>query len=391
MGNAETSQVRSDLRIPPEPDHPYFMDVSDEERQKIEYLIRLCEARPDDGWKKCMSVEGVSVMSSYPTKDDGAKSKDCMIRGELRDQAIDPEFMLGQITSPDAGAAIDPMCIEQRVIHQYDATRFILHGMFKLPPPLAPRDFVFKTISLQLNKQQIVTIGWSIDEDHEYYVKPTKKYVRGKIGIAGYLFTANEEITRTTFTYMIQVNVAGWIPKWITNLVSGDQASNVARVRDALVKFQKKFKKDKDVAISIKAPYCFQFFRCFGMFLPIGDKVYKQVSCCEESATILWYNQEDSKWRFSDPTEYAKRSDECFAYCETELSSLPFTADNAENAVEVEWLAKNKSGDFEPMEYCRITSGADFIERLGIDKMEFKEKKSWFKRKFGKKSEETVI
>ena len=84
------------------------MDVSDEERQKIEYLIRLCEARPDDGWKKCMSVEGVSVMSSYPTKDDGAKSKDCMIRGEypvmlknliflllrLRDQAIDPEFML---------------------------------------------------------------------------------------------------------------------------------------------------------------------------------------------------------------------------------------------------------------------------------------------------------
>ena len=39
----------------------------------------------------------------------------------------------------------------------------------------------------------------------------------------------------------------------------------------------------------------------FEMFLPIGDKVYKQVSCCEDSATILWYNQEDSKWRFSDP------------------------------------------------------------------------------------------
>lgn len=55
--------------------------------------------------------------------------------------------------------------------------------------------------------------------------------------------------------------------------------------------------------------------------------------------------------------EYAKRSDECFAYCETELSTLPFTADNADNAGEVEWLAKNKSGDFEPMEYCRITAG----------------------------------
>jgi len=391
MGAEDSKEARSDLRIAPEPDHKYFLELDDEERQKVEYMLRLCEARPSDGWKINSSVESVGVMSAYPEKEDGTKSQVCMIRGEISDQVIEPQFMLGQITSPDVGAAVDPMCIEQRVIHQYDATRFILHGMFKLPPPLKARDFIFKAISFQINTRQIITIGYSIGEDHEYYVKPSQKYVRGEIGIAGYLFTANEDLTRTTFTYMIQVDVAGWIPKWITNLVSSDQATNVARVRDALEKFQKAFKKHKDGCIEIKAPYCFQFYRIFGMFLPLGDNVYQQVSCAEDDATILWYNTEDSRWLFSHPSQYKQRSKECFAYCETKETKLPFEPHNEEGEDKIQWLVKNKSGEFEPLESLPIDSGKEFIERLGIDKMEFKEKKGWFKRKFGSKSTESEV
>jgi len=142
-----------------------------------------------------------------------------------------------------------------RTVDTYgDGARHVYYARFKLPFPLSNRDFVWyncdiveslessSTTSTESEgpaKKRAYAIGISIH--HPDVAEKEKGFVRGDIMTSGYLMEPGDEdpVNTTKLSYVVQVDIKGIVPTWITNLVAADQALNVARVINHFVKLNK--------------------------------------------------------------------------------------------------------------------------------------------------------
>jgi len=99
--------------------------------------------------------------------------------------------------------------------------------------PASARDFIIDLYIKRFDDGSIIAYGKSPETEEE---PPKKDVVRGKCISSGYMFVPNADDTLTTITFVMQLDMCGWIPAGIVNMVMVDEPLCLAQFRDLVEK-----------------------------------------------------------------------------------------------------------------------------------------------------------
>jgi len=107
------------------------------------------------------------------------------------------------------------------------------HGIFYMQSvakwPASARDFIIDLYSKHFDDRSIVSLGKCPEAEE---VPPVKGVVRGKCINSGYIFVPNEDNTATTLTFVMQLDMGGWLPASVVNMVMVDEPLCLVNFRD---------------------------------------------------------------------------------------------------------------------------------------------------------------
>jgi len=99
--------------------------------------------------------------------------------------------------------------------------------------PASPRDFLIDLYTKRYDDKSVIIWGKCPEKEE---VEPVKGVVRGKCISSGYIFVPNEDDTSTTITFVMQLDMGGWIPASIVNMVMVDEPLCLAQFRNLVEK-----------------------------------------------------------------------------------------------------------------------------------------------------------
>jgi len=214
----------------------------DLEKFKQETIPPLIEIADSDGWSHIKTVEEVEC--SYK-KMEGSPL--VLVRGQgIIDSPMD-EF-LTWLGDPHCFSVTDPMVLEWKIVETLAPAHTILHTTAKMPPMITNRDFVWQGFDGLFSESP--RIGVSAVRSIEYEpIPPIPGFVRAELAMSGYIVREVEgDPKKCNLTYLIQADPKGWLPVWVVNLVAGDQAMNVVRIKRH---FAEKAEEDKVLSVSV--------------------------------------------------------------------------------------------------------------------------------------------
>ena len=256
----------------------YLADLTNQEEQMIKEFMNLQVTQAIEFVKRKPEENGLTLA----TESDGVR----VYLGNKKDtEDEDLQLVLSKVEIPVAAdlmmnAAVtssrcefkqkfrmlDPMFEDGNILHKiprnYDRYNgktmrlenlnlplyFVKWGAWNLPFPLSNRDFVFcectcwapdgMGVSMCISIPKITATVKSLEQSHSI--------VRGNIGMTGYFWknkegtdpkkVVGENAMAIDLTYVLQINVKGYIPRWAINLVGPRQGLNVKRVREYALK-----------------------------------------------------------------------------------------------------------------------------------------------------------
>jgi len=133
---------------------------------------------------------------------------------------------------PESMKVADDMFEHGEILGSVEDMR-VLYATFLMPghPVISNRDFVWLNTDRAFEKYGI-SFGISSDTTSIGVEKPSQPgYVRGSLLESGYYWRPVEgKDDQVELIYMVQADLAGWLPTWVVNLAAGDQAFNVCRI-----------------------------------------------------------------------------------------------------------------------------------------------------------------
>ncbi|EGZ29433.1 hypothetical protein PHYSODRAFT_309794 [Phytophthora sojae] len=127
----------------------------------------------------------------------------------------------------------DPQLLATQRVHVFNDHTWVDHLTYKAVFPAAARDFVNLTHWRVLRDGSMVVVA-TYAEDESFVKSQEPQIVRGKIIMAGFLLTPNEDYTGVTATYITKVDVKAGIPAGLQAKMFIKQAFVVDGLRKAL-------------------------------------------------------------------------------------------------------------------------------------------------------------
>jgi len=194
-----------------------------------------------DGWQECSKDADGCVVSwkQDPERPNILVKGVVPVSASIR-QVCD--FMIDDNDPERAQATfrqLDSMCKTIEFIEVIDAKHVIKYATYAMPPPLWPRDFVWKELHTRRPDGAYVSIGVSME--HPSRPPTTGKWVnevRAEITVSGYWIEPTGEDSCIAH-YLMQCDPKGMIPPAVVNLCCTNQGLNVKRLKTAVEKPKK--------------------------------------------------------------------------------------------------------------------------------------------------------
>lgn len=216
-----------------DPLHDPYMEVS---KEAIKLLHQ--EAYSDEGWLFDGEERDVEMYSKYMTKGEGDEQVEVMCFRGRGVCAVSPEIMRLQCIQLDLRKWWDRLFDGGRYIcevHRDDTMGVrVVHFKFQSPVwTVSGRDFVMLAGEQIMEDGTLTFFAKSITRDD---VPETDEYVRGHVNISGFVVKPLPELTedgrpQVELNYVAQVELNGWIPTFIADMVNQKQPLCVARIR----------------------------------------------------------------------------------------------------------------------------------------------------------------
>lgn len=185
----------------------------------------------EDKWKPAKEADGVKVHTR--TVEGSSLS---IARGIVTVKApIQQCFDFAM--DPSKRTSWDKVIKESHKVRDGEDGHFIVY-MQSIPKwPASARDFVIDLVVKRYEDRSIVIWGKSPETEE---VPPVKGVVRGKCCNSGYIFVPNADDTETTITFVMQLDMCGYIPAAIVNMAMVDEPLCLAQFRAKVEELAKK-------------------------------------------------------------------------------------------------------------------------------------------------------
>jgi len=130
----------------------------------------------------------------------------------------------------------DKFIKESRKVRETEDGHVIVYLQSITKFPASARDFNIDLVTKRFDDGSVVVFG-KMPETED--VPPVKGVVRGKCINSGYIFVPNEDNT-TTLTFVMQLDMGGWLPTSIVNMVMVDEPLCLISFRDKVEELAKK-------------------------------------------------------------------------------------------------------------------------------------------------------
>jgi hypothetical protein len=170
------------------------------------------------------------------TRDNGKDGQSVLGIGEI-------PFSLDDITEilmdETQRKGFDDMFDKGDILNEYDHKTFVIHIMFKRILILSPRDFLCMGCYVPFKNGMRVFPTLSFDREDR---PETSKYIRGQLYSGGWVLIPIDEKNTKVFYYN-RADMKGTIPAFIMKQGASMQATLIAKLRDYMIKKEKKSKK----------------------------------------------------------------------------------------------------------------------------------------------------
>lgn len=224
-----------------------FEILKDAEEFKKTVVPKFIETVDGDGWVHIKDVDDIKC--SFKRSDE---SPFVLVKGDgIVNASLDA--VLEFCSDPNNLYITDPMLIEVDIIEELEKDFKIVHFMAKMPPAVSNRDFVWQEFDgMWQEESPRVAVSVVRSVEHEK-VPPKQGFVRGELVSSGFLLReVVGDPSKARVTYMIHVDPKGWLPVFLVNMLAGDQAMNVVRLKKH---FDEKAEEEaKSISVSADAP-----------------------------------------------------------------------------------------------------------------------------------------
>ncbi|KAL4173309.1 hypothetical protein KRP22_008462 [Phytophthora ramorum] len=202
--------------------------IPDDHRDRMEGLLAefVTQARDDaDGWKFQTEQRDVKAYVRRASRVGAFKGVGFI--------AQHPHKVMQLILELSRRHTFDPQLLATQRVHVFDDHTWVDHLTYKAVFPAAARDFVNLTHWRVLRDGSMVVVA-TYAQDESFVKNQEPQLVRGKIIMAGFLLTPNEDYTGVTATYITKVDVKAGIPAGLQAKMFIKQAFVVDGLRKAL-------------------------------------------------------------------------------------------------------------------------------------------------------------
>ncbi|KAG6615901.1 2-oxo acid dehydrogenase acyltransferase catalytic domain protein [Phytophthora cinnamomi] len=202
--------------------------VPAEHRDRVDGLLAdfVAQAREDaDGWKFQTEQRDVKAYVRRASRIGAFKGVGFI--------AHHPHKVLQLVLELSKRYTFDPQLLATQRVHVFNDHTWVDHLTYKAVFPAAARDFVNLTHWRVLRDGSMVVVA-TCAEDDSFVKNQEPQIVRGKIIMAGFLLTPNEDYTGVNATYITKVDVKAGIPAGLQAKMFIKQAFVVDGLRKAL-------------------------------------------------------------------------------------------------------------------------------------------------------------
>lgn len=202
--------------------------LPEEYRDRMEGLLAefVAQARSDgDGWKLQTEQRDVKAYVRRSAKLNAFKGV-----GFINHH---PHKVLELVLALSRRYTFDPQLLATQRVHVFNDHTWVDHLTYKAVFPAAARDFANLTHWRVLRDGSIAVVA-TYDDEGRFVRSQEPQIVRGKIIVAGFLLTPNEDYTGVSATYITKVDVKAGIPAGLQAKMFIKQAFVVDGLRKAL-------------------------------------------------------------------------------------------------------------------------------------------------------------
>ncbi|KAK1947670.1 Dihydrolipoyllysine-residue acetyltransferase component of pyruvate dehydrogenase complex [Phytophthora citrophthora] len=202
--------------------------IPDQYRDRMEGLLAdfVAQARDDaDVWKFQTEQRGVKAYVRRASRIGAFKGVGFI--------AHHPQKVLQLVLELSKRHTFDPQLLATQRVHVFNDHMWVDHLTYKAVFPAAARDFVNLTHWRVLKDGSVAVVATYAD-DESFVKNQEPQVVRGKIEMAGFLLTPNEDYTGVNATYITKVDVKAGIPAGLQAKMFIKQAFVVDGLRKAL-------------------------------------------------------------------------------------------------------------------------------------------------------------
>eukprot|EP01084_Bolivina_argentea_P159917 278534_1 len=241
--------------------HPIY---TDKEFTKIQQFIEFANDSTKYEWR-CIPSNIDDFTMEYVASSSTTKGI-CIARGTV---IIDcnPEMLFFGYDDYTKIKELDENCLSVELKHKYDDNRRIICSTFNAPSPAWNREFLFKEMrsivdneghiihQTEDDKPQVmdvsngfakmegrssVCLGFSIEsEECPFEDVVQKQHVRCDLQFGGYYFQ-NIGDNKCKATYLVCMDLKGWIPTWFSNIILPQQSKNILTMKRYIESLMKK-------------------------------------------------------------------------------------------------------------------------------------------------------
>lgn len=228
MGNEHDPYNQTPKLDPDSDDYKEYMAIAN---RIADELLSHAHVEEKHGWQGGYVKDGITIHTN--------QTSDIMsFRGYGEIHRCSPEILRLFIVQIDQRSYWDPTFLQGTYnVEVSPAVRIMTHS-YDAPFPVSPRDFV--TIGAERLEEDgtlIAGVQSIVRED----LPERRGYVRGELRSSGFVIKPippepGIDYPRCAVYYLATVDVKGWLPTWVVNLVNAQQPLNINALRDLISK-----------------------------------------------------------------------------------------------------------------------------------------------------------
>jgi hypothetical protein len=210
-------------------DSPLYAEYVEMAKQLIDELEKDSKTDEKDGWIFVQEKNGVTT---HKKENDGDQL--LTFRGVTVMQST-PEIIRLWLIQMDQRSFWDPTFAGGTYELEAEITSRVSYNVYSAPWPVSYRDFLVLS-SEDIRDDGTLLCGVHSVEHADYPAKDG--YVRGTIYSSGFVIKPlppQNGIPQCKVWYTGTIDIAGWIPTYVANMVNCEQPMNIANLRDLIV------------------------------------------------------------------------------------------------------------------------------------------------------------